>query len=91
MLDGGDSVLHDDEQHCCNDRGHGGEKGGQEGEDSDEQADPAGVDCDELHRNHDCGEAGASQEEGEHPVGHNANQVEDVSHIGREGNCKVYR
>lgn len=86
LLDGCDGSLHDDEHHCCDDRGHRGEEGGQEGEDCDEKADPAGVDCDELHRDHDCGKAGAGEEEGEHPVGDEADQVEDLGHVGREGN-----
>ena len=72
LLDGGDGVLHDDEHHGCDDRGHGGEQRGEESEDRDEQADPAGVDCDQLHGDHDEGEAGAGEEEGEHPVGDEA-------------------
>ena len=89
LLDRGDGILHDDEHHCRDDRSHGGEEGGQEGEDGDQKTDPAGVDCDELHRDHDEGETGASQEEGEHPVGDKADQVENVVYIGREGNCRT--
>lgn len=85
LLDGGDGVLHDDEHHCCDDRGHGGKKGSQECEDGDQEADPAGVDGDELHRDHDEGEAGAGQEEGEHPVGDEADEVKDVGYVGGEG------
>jgi hypothetical protein len=72
LLDGGDGVLHDDEHYCGDDGGHGGEQRGEESKDRDEKADPPGVDCDELHGDHDEGEAGAGEEEGEHPVGDEA-------------------
>jgi hypothetical protein len=36
LLNGGNGSLHDDEKHCCDDRGDSGEKGGQECEDGDE-------------------------------------------------------
>jgi hypothetical protein len=68
LLDGRDGVLHDDEEHGCDHRGYCCEERGEEGEDRDEQADPARVDCDQLHWDHDEGEAGAGEEEGEHPV-----------------------
>lgn len=89
LLDGGDGVLHDDEEDCRDDRGDRGEERGQEGEDGDEEGRPAGVDCEEDHGDHDEGEAGAGEEEAEHPVRHDFDQVEDVGHVGGEGNWRA--
>jgi hypothetical protein len=86
LLDGGDGVLHDDEEDCCDDRGDGGEERGQEGEDGDEEGQPAGVDCEEDHGDHEEGQAGAGEEEAEHPVGDDFDEVQDVGHVGGEGN-----
>ena len=69
LLDGGDGVLHDDEEHGRDDGRNGGEEGGQEGQDGDEQGQPARVDREQDHGDHDEGEAGAGEEEAEHPVG----------------------
>ena len=69
LLDGGDGVLHDDEEHGRDDGRDGGEEGGQEGQDGDEQGQPARVDREQDHGDHDEGEAGAGEEEAEHPVG----------------------
>ena len=69
LLDGGDGVLHDDEEYGRDDGRDGGEEGGQEGQDGDEQGQPARVDREQDHGDHDEGEAGAGEEEAEHPVG----------------------
>ena len=86
LLDGRDGVLHDDEEDCCDDCRDGGEEGGQEGEDGDEESRPAGVDCEEDEGDHDEGEAGAGEEEAEHPVGDCFDEVENVGYVGGEGN-----
>jgi hypothetical protein len=91
LFDGGDGILHDDEEDCGDDGGDGGEEGGEEGEDGNEQADPAGVDCEELDGDHDEGEAGTGEEEGEHPVGHESDEVEDFGHVGGEGDWEGSR
>lgn len=81
--------MHDDEHDGCDDGCNGGEEGGEEGEDRDQQADPARVDCDQLHGHHDEGKDGASEEEGEHPVGDGVDEVENVVYVGWEGDCEA--
>jgi hypothetical protein len=85
LLDGGDGVLHDYEEDGGDDCGDGGEEGGQEGQDGDEERQPARVDCEEDHGDHEEGEAGAGEEEAEHPVGDDFDEVQDVGYVGGEG------
>lgn len=85
LLDGRDGVLHDDEHCCCEDCCDGGEEGGQEGEDCYGEVGPARIDCEEHEWDHDCAEAGAREEEAEHPVGDEADDVEDFGNFGGEG------
>jgi hypothetical protein len=89
LLDGRDGVLHDNEEDGSDDGGDGGEEGGQEGQDGDEEGQPAGVDCEEDHGDHDEGEAGAGEEEAEHPVGDYFDEVQDVCHVEGVSNVSL--
>jgi len=54
-----DSVLEDDEEDGCDDRGYGYEERVEEGKDGDEQGEPARVDGDWHEEDEDEGETGA--------------------------------
>lgn len=77
-----DRVLHDNEQDRRNDRADCDEQGSEEGEDHDHEGDPTAEHGGEDQEHHEEVDTGAREEEAEHPVRDDLDQIEDVVNVG---------
>jgi hypothetical protein len=84
---GGNCHLEDDEHDGRDDGSGGGDECSQKGEDGDGKVAPAGVDCQRHDENHEKVHAGSREEEAEHDVGDDADQVEDCVDFVGERDC----
>ena len=80
------NFLENYEQNGRNYCRSGGGEGGEEGDDGNWNGEQAGVEGEWGEENGDEGENGANQEEGEHPVGGQADEGEGGDDILRECN-----